>query len=465
MVLRRARFSPTTLTLYVALALALGLSAIWWLTGGPFGKGGADAGLSYASGDPAIGASGATDRQIADLQTKVQQRPDQADLYAQLGGAYLQKARETADPSFYAKVEEVLQRALQLEPNNFGALTGLGSLALSRHQFRGALDLGQRAQAINPDNAGVYGIIGDAHIELGEYDAAVQSFQAMIDHRPDLASYSRVSYARELYGQDDGALEAMIKAANAGAPNAEGTSWTMTQAGNLYFNRGDFTNAERYYRKSIFNYKDYPHGYAGLAKILAARGKFNDAIKLYTKVTRVLPLPEYVIALGDVQQAAGRKADAARSYDLVVAEEQLFAAAGGNNDLELALFDADHGRNLSGVLAQAQQAQTERPSVKGDDALAWTLFKTGDIAGARTAMQRALRLGTNDPLMLYHAGAIAYAAGDHVAARQYLEALMNRNPHFSVLYEQDAARLWSLLKDRKAALRPLPAQETFDAVA
>ncbi|HEY7295282.1 MAG TPA: tetratricopeptide repeat protein [Dehalococcoidia bacterium] len=454
MVLRR---SPASLSLTMAVLCALALSAVWWATGGPFaGKNAGSPSAPHATGNPAVSASGATDTAIANLQAQVQSHPNAAALYAALGDTYLQKARETADPSWYTKADTVFGQALSLDANDFDALVGQGSLALSRHQFQQALDLGQRAQTLNPANPDVYGVIGDAQIELGQYEAAVQTFQKMVDLRPDLQSYSRVSYARELYGEDDAALQAMIKAADEGAPGAEGTAWTMVQVGNLYFNRGDLDDAEHWYQLSIFNFNGYPHGYAGLANVLAARGKDGEGIALYQKVTKVLPLPQYVIALGDLQQRAGRSGDAGRTYQLAVAEEQLYTAAGVDADLELAQFDADHGRNLDGVLAQAQAAQQRRPSVKGDDVLAWVQFKTGDVQGAWATAQRALRLGTNDPVMLYHAGAIAYAAGDRATARKYLERVAVLNPHFSPLYEQDAARL---LQELRAQPDAQPATE------
>lgn len=442
MVIRR---SPASLAASLVLVLAAGLAVIWWMTGGPFSKAAQDAGGSsaaYATTDP----TAATDRAVAMLQNRLQQQPDYADGYAQLGGGYLQKARETADPSYYTKADAVLRKSLELDPNNFGALVGLGSLALSRHLFSDALQLGEQAQAINPYNADVYGVIGDAYTELGQYDQAVTAFQKMVDTRPDLSAYSRVSYARELHGDLDGALLAMIQAVKLGAPNTEATAWTRVQVGNLYFNRGDYTNAERYYKQSLFDYKDYAHGYAGLAQVAVARGKYNEAIKLYERVTRVVPLPQYVIALGDAQQAAGKTKDAARTYDLVDVEQQLFQAANVDSDVEMAQFYVDHGRNLATVLQQAEVGAQKRPSVKGDDVLAWTRYKTGDIAGAQAAMQQALRIGTREALIFYHAGAIAYAAGDHAAARTYLEQALSLNPHFSVLFEGNATRLLNQLQ-------------------
>jgi len=442
------RRKPISAGLLTIAVLAAALSALWWATGGPLAstQDGAFGGGSRTDYNP----TASTDRAVASLQTRLKENPQFESGYAQLGAVYEQKARETGDASYYTRAEEVLKRALELDPTDFNALVGMGSLSLSRHEFREALRLGEQASTMNPYSAEAYGIIGDAHVELGEYDQANTAFDKMNGLKPSLASYSRISYARELHGDMNGALEEMIRAAKAGEGNVEGVDWTYVQVGNLYFNRNDYSNAEHYYKRSIFDYPDYPHGLAGLAKVKVAQGKYVDAIKLYQKVVQLLPLPEYVIALGDAQQAAGKSADAARSYDLVDVEAKLQAANGVNSDLEMALFQVDHGRNVDTVLQQATVAQQDRPSVKGDDVLAWTLFKSGDIARAHAAMKRALRLGSQDPLWLYHAGAIAYAAGDHAAARGYLEQVMQENPHFSLLYERDAAQLLQTLRAEHA---------------
>jgi len=102
-----------------------------------------------------------------------------------------------------------LDEALKRDPQNVEALIGAGTLANARHQFREALQLGEQAKAINPTVPRIYGVIADAQTELGLYDDAVQTLQTMIDMRPDLSSYSRISYARELHGDIEGAVEAM----------------------------------------------------------------------------------------------------------------------------------------------------------------------------------------------------------------------------------------------------------------
>ena len=125
---------------------------------------------------------------------------DDVQSLALLGLAYQQRARETGDPAYYIKSEGVLQEALALEPDDLLATSGLGSLALARHDFAGALRLGERARSLSPDTARNYGVIGDALTELGRYKDAFAAFDEMVALKPGIASYARVSYARELRG-------------------------------------------------------------------------------------------------------------------------------------------------------------------------------------------------------------------------------------------------------------------------
>jgi tetratricopeptide (TPR) repeat protein len=148
-----------------------------------------------------------------------------------------------------------------------------------------------------------------------------------------------------------------------------------------------------------------------------------------------------VIALCDVQAAAGGRAAAARSEGLVRAEEALYAANGVNVDVELALFEADHGGDPQQALAHARDAERVQSSVVVEDALGWTLFRAGHPHQALAAANRALALGTRDSSFLYHRGAIEAALGLRAQAHRDLAAALSTNPHFSVLYEPDARRL------------------------
>jgi tetratricopeptide (TPR) repeat protein len=384
---------------------------------------------------------------IAQLQERIKRNPDDTEAYAQLGLAQLQRVRETADPTLYPKAEQALAEALKRDPQQFDAILGQGILALARHQFTDALSWGQRAQALNSFSAAAYGIMGDAQLELGRYGEANATIQKMVDTRPDLNSYSRVSYLRELHGDTPGAIVALDRAVEAGGPNSESTLWSQTQLGHLYFNSGDLARAERTYQEALLTRPDYIYAQAGIAKVRAAQGRTGEAIRSYQVIVKRLPQPEFVIALGDLYEATGKPAEAQKQYDLVRAIQQLNASAGMDVDMELALFDADHGADPQAALARARSAYTRRPSIYGADVLAWALYRAGDYAEAQRYATEALRLNTRDALLRYHAGMIAEALGDRAKAREDLEQALAINPHFSVRHAPIARATLAEIRD------------------
>lgn len=387
-----------------------------------------------------------TDQLIATLQEFVRQRPEEARGYTLLGGAYLQKARETADPTYYGKADGVLNRAIQLNGDDSDALTNLGELALARHQFSQAVDWGRRSLAVNPYKARTLGVIGDGLIELGRYDEAIETFQQMVDRRPDLSAYARVAYARELFGDTDGAIEAMEAAVKAGAPTAENTAYVQVQLGHLLFNTGRLDEAERAYQAALRTLRTYKPAEAGMARLLAARGDLPRAIALYRDVIDVMPLPEYIIALSELYRVNGQSEAAAQQEALVQAIGQLFQSNGVDLDLELALFDIERGRNLPQAIARSRQALAERPSVKVADLLAWALYQDGQYQAAWEASQQALRLGTHDATLHYHAGLIAAKLGNRTGAITALETALTINPYFSVVHAPIAQRTLTELR-------------------
>jgi tetratricopeptide (TPR) repeat protein len=387
-----------------------------------------------------------SDNQMETLQGRLKQNPDDQRAYVLLGAAYLQKVREMGDPTYYGKAEEALHRALDLNPDDFAAMLQMGALSLARHQFHEALTWGERARAISPGTALIYGVIGDAQIELGQYDAALKTFQAMVDLRPDLSSYSRASYVRELHGDVAGAIEAMQRAVQAGGPNAENTNWARVQLGYLYLNSGHVAEAETQFNEALAFYPGYVHAIAGLGRVRAAQGKTDDAIKLLNQAVGIIPMPDFVISLGDLYQTTGQQKAANQQYKLVETIEKLYRANGVDSDLEIALFNADHDQNLTETLALARKAYANRPSIYGADVLAWTLYKTGNYAEAQKYSQEALKLGTKDALKLFHAGMIALKLGDKEQARENLEQALTINPHFSILYADQAQRTLQTLK-------------------
>jgi tetratricopeptide (TPR) repeat protein len=229
-----------------------------------------------------------------------------------------------------------------------------------------------------------------------------------------------------------------MKAALDSAGTAEDRAWASFQLGELYFNSGRLDQAHAEYAQGAQLSSVYVPPLAGLAKVAWARGETSRAIRDYRNVVSRYPLPEYVIALGDLYAISGDKTSAKQQYSLVRVEEQLFRANGVNVDLELSLFESDHGDPQAG-LSTARAEWGRRHSIHVADALAWALHQNGDDRQAARYSRFALHLGTQSAPFNFHAGMIQLALGNRDAARTFLARALAINPHFSILYAHEAA--------------------------
>jgi tetratricopeptide (TPR) repeat protein len=406
---RARRLSAVVLAFALAVAVFSATRGDERAAAGPPRVGGIDA--------PDVRPQADTDARIARLQADV--RSGRTDRAADLADAYLQKVRETGDASYYTRADALLQRALARDPRDQGTLVEAATLAAARHDFRGALRLSRRALAVAPETVAPLPVLVDALVELGRYDEAERTLQRLVDLKPNLSSYARVSYFRELTGDLPGAIEAMRRAVSAGGAVPENVAYVQSLLGGLELGRGHLGAAGHAYDAALTAMPSYAPAAAGRARLAAVRGDLPGAIARWRRIVERLPLPEYVIALGETELAAGRVAAGRRDLELVRGEQQLLAGAGVNTDVELAIFEADHGSPARGV-ALARAAWATAPSVRSADALGWALTRTGRPAAGLRWAQRALRLGSLDPSVRYHAGMTALAAGRRDAGRRDL---------------------------------------------
>jgi tetratricopeptide (TPR) repeat protein len=397
-----------------------------------------------------------TDRAIAKAQTKLRADAHDADAQLALAQAFLQKARETADPTLYTKAGSLLDEVAAKAPDDVRVLVAQGTLALARHRFADGLTLGRRALAAAPGNEAAYGVVVDASNELGRYGEALRATDDMVGARPNLSSLSRVSYARELRGDLDGAIEAMTEAVTAAAGNGgENVAYVQVLLGNLLLTRGDVAEASRAYDQAEQSFPNFPAAQVGRARVLVAEERFGEAADLLAHVVRIQPLAEYAIAEGDALAAAGRRVEARAAYDLVGAIAQLYRANGVNVDLELALFDADHHPGDESVKA-ARRALKSRPGILGHDVLAWNLFRAHQVGPAWREARAALATGSRDPLLRFHAATIAAANGYRATARRHLRVVLDSNPRFSAAYVHDVQALARHLSLKMPPKAPAP---------
>ncbi len=376
-------------------------------------------------------AAGDTAAYVSQLERRAESNPQDAEGLTLLGLAYQQRVRETGDPTYYPRSQEALNRALRLVPDNDLAFTGLAALAASRHRFTDARRLARRALSLNPYSAPALGILGDAQVETGDYDGAFSTFDKMAALKPTVASYSRISYARELLGRNTSAIAAMKRAVSAAASTSEPAAWSLVELGNLYYNSGRLRPAARAYREALARFPGYHRAQAALGRVAAAQGRIDRSVALYERALETVPLPEYAARLGETLAAAGRTAEAARAYELVEAMQRLLEANGARTELETALVDLDRNVRLADALSRAREAYEERRSIEAEDVLAWALLRNGKCGEALRHSKLALRLGTLDALKLFHRGMIERCLGRTATARGAFRAALEINPYFS----------------------------------
>ena len=389
---------------------------------------------------PRVSPGAATSPTVAEierLRAVVTADATDAASWRDLGFAFSQRVRETADPSLYTSADEAFARATALTPEDPLLLAGIGGLQLGRHEFAAALETGQAALALDPTLAPAQAVVVDALVELGRYDEADAAVRDLVALGLDMASLARFSYLAELHGDLDRAEATMSGARSLPGLAPEHVAYVTSLHANLLAWLGRPDDARSDYEYALGLVPGHAPSIAGLGRLELRAGNVAAAVDEFERAAEILPLPEYVIALGEAQEVLGDAAAAADSYALARAEIQLFEAAGVTVDLDLALFEASHG-DAERAVELATDAYNDAPTVRAADALAWALHKLGRNAEARERADEALRLGSVDPLFRYHSGMIWAALGDTERARADLAAALATDPGFSATGAQEA---------------------------
>ena len=381
---------------------------------------------------PAQSARPASDDEIEKASAIARSRPTSA-AWSRLGDAYMQKARETMDLSYYGRAEASYREALTLNPNYANALVGVAWVLSGRHEFEQSIEWAAKALKAEPNRADAYGLLGDAATEMGDYDSAFEHYQKMLDLKPDIASYSRAAHLLFVTGGFRKATLLMSKAIGSGGAYPENRAWCIAQLALLDFAQGAYVPAEQLLSQALKETPSNYHLLAAMGKVKAAQKDFPAAVEYYKGAQAIVPQHEVVVALGDLYTLAGRTEDANRQYALVDVLRKLNKANGVTGDLQMAQFLADHDNDLEEALRLAEAEYKTRPTVYGADTLAWCYYKNGRIPEARKYSSKALSQNTPEALFFYHRGLILAKGGDIGEARRTLYQALSQNPYFDPL--------------------------------
>jgi len=395
---------------------------------------------SMLAGIPIQTGTGASDMAIRKGMDKAHQTPANDKVWTGLGDALMQKARETADTHYYDYAEKAYNQALAIKPANADAMTGLAWVNGGRHQFDDSISWANKALAIEPGNNIAYGLISDAEVERGEYDAAYEHTQKMIDLRPDLSSYSRGAYLLYVTGDNRKARWLMAKAIGAGSTFAENTAWCRTQLAQILFSDGNLLAAEQVAADALQKNPQNFHVIAMMGKIKAAKKDYPGAVDLYKKALAISPEHITMVALGDVYTAMGNKDEAAKIYAQVEELHSKNNVTGTAHDhMQMAQFYADHDKMPAEAVRLAEEHKTSK-NVFESDILAWAYYKNGQLPQAKVAIDRAMKYHTADSRFYYHAGMIYAGLGNPTVAKRFLYQALSLNANFSPLATPLASR-------------------------
>jgi tetratricopeptide (TPR) repeat protein len=385
-----------------------------------------------------VGGDTPVEISLKQAQAAALQLPTRSAFWVAAGRGWVRKARLSADPGFYVNVEGCAAEALLAEPGYVPALELRSLVLMNNHQFESARSLAEQILRRTPDSVIANGTLSDALLELGCYPEAARAAQAQMDIHPGMAANARTAYLNWLQG-DTRSAKLFIRDAlmDRNAADPEAAAWTFVEAGMIYWQQGDYDGADAIFVEALKWVPDYPAALVGRGRVALAKGDATSAISDLAKAQRLHPLVETAWLLGDAYVLAGDKEQARLAYG--EAEKQ-----GRRGDkFTLALFLASKNQRVGEALRMLDEERRNRGGIYVDDAYAWALYRAGRVDEAHRVSSDALRLGTHDARLLYHAGAIEIAAGDRAHGRRLISQALALNPGFDVTGAAEARKLLS----------------------
>lgn len=393
--------------------------------------------------DPAWPATKANiEKLLADHKAK----PGDVKTMLLLAKEFMQEGRVTGDYSYYNKTAlDLVNQAMVKEPHNFEAVCYKAMVYLSQHRFAEGKELATQAMQLNPYNSFVYGLLCDANVEMGNYPEAVTVTDKMVSIRPDIRSYSRVSYLREIHGDAPGAINAIQMAVSAGYPGYEDTEWARMVLAHLYEDTGAMDKAEGEYNKALAERPDYPFALAGLGKISRYKKDYAKAIEYYRQAGKVMSdasFYEELIDLYRLNNQAEKADECARITIAALLADNINAAKdkdmGHYSDRELADLYLKTNQ-LDKAFEHAQIEYNRRPdNIDACETMAWVLYKQGKVREAAPLVDKFLRTKSQVPERLVKAGLIRVAAGQTAEGKELISKGMSLKPYLNEVLAAEA---------------------------
>ncbi len=363
------------------------------------------------------------------INARLESQPDELESYTQAAYAYLQLQRETQSLKWYQKAQSVADDAVI----RFGEQTELqaikGQVALGQHRFSAARDFAVAAITDAPSTARYYGILGDALVELGQYDGAVQAYQTMVNLRPNYGAYVRIAYLRELNGDTAGALLALDEAEAAGAPFTENIAWLYAERGRL-LRPNSIASSTLAYERALTIAPAYRPAQAGLVLNTFWQGNQESALEKAEALYSEDPTATHAALLGDLLYLTGETDRAEKLYVLAEISYEQAERSQQNVDRDLADFSVVRNRAGADTTIRAERYFETHKTVPAAVTYARALLIDGEVGAATDIITPLLTdpIGKHDPLVWVTAGLLAAESGESLQAASYFKQAVDVSP-------------------------------------
>ena len=394
-----------------------------------------------------------TGKEISRLQQRIREGRNVELWLDRLGWAFVAKARESFDPGFYKLAEQCARSIEKRNPQSQEAMLLRAHVLQNLHRFKESEALARQLvqqRGLSFD----YGLLGDALMEQGKLNDAVEAYQQMMNLKPDLRAYARAAHMRWLKGDLEGTIEAMQLAVSAASPqDAESAAWVNTRLAFYEFQAGRVNEAEQRCALALSLQNNYPPTLLLKGKMLLAQSRFGEAVAALQNAVKLNPLPEYQWTLAEALRSAGNEKEASE------VEAQLCERGASSDPRTLALYLGTRHESPETALRLARAELESRSDVFTHDALAWSLAAAGKLTEAHGEMQCALAEGTQDARLFFHAGIIASQAGHSADAEHWLRKASELS-HLLLPSERNELQNVERGAEKKASVSSNP-RETF----
>ncbi|MGB9993810.1 tetratricopeptide repeat protein [Streptomyces pseudogriseolus] len=372
----------------------------------------------------------------AERERHLRTHPEDARAWAELGAARTEQGLRLADPRYWPRAEKALRTALKVRKDSVPALRGMAVLANARRDYVDARAWGEAARKLEPERWTTYPPLIEASAGLGDDEETGRLLEKLAKLRSGPAVMARAAAVYRDRGWREDAAAKLADAASAAGEPVERAAY-LERAGQLAWERGDREDALRHFQEAVRTDPDQRAAQAGQGRALTALGRTTEALSAYRTALARHPRPEYALELGELYESLGMRPAAVVQYGLLRERVRLAAAHGGDEELVLGRFEADHG-DAEAAVRRLRAEWRRQPSTEVADALGWALHRAGEHEEALPFAVRATEGteggGVRSALFAYHRGMIEHALERYGAARRHLTEALQINPWFSPLH-------------------------------